>query len=263
MAKPRRKNKKKQRISPLLALPREIRDDIFYYALDWPNLNNTFKMLEGREAMLEEEHRKLHPKQPRCRLPKPRMQFQTPGILLANQQIYAEAIDVLRQKPLIIPGPPPLCYATGREYDITDVVGEETLQNAPYVTLEIDFLYWSWDHVVDSLLELWSVKQSLRMLFVKVSRKPIAGHVALDLPLDSSKYRFSPGRHGFIHTTILSRVGCRMSIASQLLCSLIYSQLLHLSYEVPITVEGCEGELFDYRMVKGYGNGRYHPFHSM
>ncbi|KAF2808098.1 uncharacterized protein BDZ99DRAFT_522691 [Mytilinidion resinicola] len=243
-AKPHNRNRKKKRLSRFLALPREIRDEIYYYALDWPNLNNVFKALEEQEKKTEEEHDKLHKSQPRCRIPRPHPQLQTPGLLLVNRQLYTEAIDVLRQKPLIIPGPPPRCYATGFDYGITEVVGEETLQHAPHLTLEIDFLYWPWDHVLETLLDVWSVKQSLKMLVVRVSKKLIAGHVALDLPPESPKYQFSPSRHGYVHATTLSR-------------------LLHLSYDVPITMERLEGELFDYRMVNDYTHGVVGPYHSL
>ncbi|KAF2495554.1 hypothetical protein BU16DRAFT_582197 [Lophium mytilinum] len=243
-AKPLKRNKKKRRLSSFLALPREIRDEIYYYALDWPNLDNVFKKLEQQEKRAGEEHQKLHNKQPRCRIPRPHPQLLTPSLLLVSRQLYTEAIDVLRQKPLVIPGPPPRCYATGVDLGITEVVGEETLQSAPYVTLEIDFLYWSWDRVLETLLDVWNVKQSLKMLVVRVSKKPIAGHVALDLPPESQKYHFGPRRHGYVHATILSR-------------------LLHLSYDVPLMMERLGGELFDYRMVNDYPHGGGGPYHSL
>lgn len=156
-------------VSPFLALPAEIRNQIYDYALDWPDMTKLFaKTKEECKAM---EHLWSASGRPRLCFFKPRVKTViTPTILLLNRQINNEAADFLCPKSLVLKSPPPYSAQLGRTLDITEFIGKHTLQKAGYVVLEMDLVSHPWLRTVETLLDVWGQKNSLRSLRVRVLR---------------------------------------------------------------------------------------------
>lgn len=160
-------------LSPLLALSSELRNIIYDYALSWPDLSVAFQEIEGS----------LSPRQsvsgPLCSIPKPRFstfgELRTPTILLLNRQITSEALEILREKPLILTRPPPYVLQLAKPMDITEFIPEATLQKLRKVVLEMNFdtgdaQYWL--KMVELLLDVWCEETELESMVVRARYVP-------------------------------------------------------------------------------------------
>jgi hypothetical protein len=162
--------------SVFLQLPREIRDMIYEYAIDYPDMSTIF-------AKAREINKTAYDTRPRgdttaglpyVVLPKPQyLPLATPGLLLLNRQISAEAVDVLRKKTWYLKEPiPDKDYVAGHAPDIIEFIGEETLQNIRHASLTLDFQNWplgeSWDWTIQMLLDTWYISTNLETLHVRV-----------------------------------------------------------------------------------------------
>lgn len=95
----------------------------------------------------------------------------TPTVLLLNRQITAEALPVLRAKTLVLDTPPPCTPSLARPMDITEFIGETTLQHVRRVLLRMDLTmeaHW-WAKTVETLLDVWCVKNSLVQVTVDIT----------------------------------------------------------------------------------------------
>jgi len=152
---------------PILDLPLEIRYEIYEFALNWPILKPTFETIKPRIQQQGEYYRKHYASNgvsPKLSVEKMR----TPTILLLNRQINAEAQDTLRKKTLIINSPPPVCQALGKAMDITEFIGDVTLQKAYHVLLDMDLEHQDWLATIETLLDVWCEENSLKSLHVRV-----------------------------------------------------------------------------------------------
>ena len=135
--------------------------------MDWPNLKPTFETLKTRIQQQGEYHRKQYASNgvsPKLSVEK----MTTPTILLLNRQITAEAQDTLRKKTLIINSPPPVCLALGKAMDVTEFIGDVTLQKAYHVLLDLDLEHQDWLATTETLLDVWCEENSLKSLHVRV-----------------------------------------------------------------------------------------------
>ena len=159
--------------SPFLRLPAELRMRIYDYALDWPDMQLSFARVQKQCTTLEQLW--VTCQRPRCVFLRPRIATATtPTVLLLNRQIYQEAITVLRDKPLVLISPPPRSSQLGRVLDITDFIGEATLQNVAYVVLKMN-VEMDWLKTFERLLDVWCKKNRLKSLRIglKGSTTPI------------------------------------------------------------------------------------------
>lgn len=156
------------RASPFLSLPYELRDKIYHMSLDWPDLPLIFARL-SRECKTTGDEINAS-RDPTCAFP--RLRFGTltaPTVLLLNKQIRSEALPILLAKTLIIPGSPPSNPTTGQPIDITEIISEETLQSVRRVVLRMNLEMGAIRRTVDTLLDVWSVKNSLEELVVDIT----------------------------------------------------------------------------------------------
>ncbi|RDW69593.1 hypothetical protein BP6252_08613 [Coleophoma cylindrospora] len=154
----------------LTLLPPELRNLVYDYALDWPQLS-TLLMHVRRD-----EHPKISPAQkgPLPALPATCSSsltiLETPTILLLNRQITQEALRVLRQKPLILDSSLPSAGMC-----ITEYIGPTTLQHVRLMVLDIALSQsnaTAWLRMVEVLLDLLRATNSLTRLVVKATYNP-------------------------------------------------------------------------------------------
>ncbi len=153
-----------------LSLPYRLRHEIYTYAIDWPDLRVPFTRL-ARECQRVEANWESR-REPKCTIPSPRVAARTtPTLLLLNRQITAEALPVLRAKTLVLETLPPYTPFLGRPMDITDFIGEATLQRVRRVLLKMDLVMDArgWAKTVETLLDVWCVKNSLVEVVVNVT----------------------------------------------------------------------------------------------
>jgi hypothetical protein len=151
----------------ILDLPLEIRYEIYEFALDWPNLKPTFETIKAQNQQHEKYYRKHYASNgvsPKLSVDR----VTTPSILLLNRQITAEAQDTLRKKTLVINSPPPVCQAFRKAMDITEFIGDITLQKAYHVLLDMDLEHQDWLTTIETLLDVWCMENSLKSLYVRV-----------------------------------------------------------------------------------------------
>ncbi|KAI9716670.1 MAG: hypothetical protein M1812_005208 [Candelaria pacifica] len=124
-------------ITPFLALPAELRNQIYNAALDWPNMDIPFSAMQ-KESERIEEHWMACSSDPRISFPKPHIDHLiTPSILLINRQIYQEARAILVRKMFVLASTPPHRAQIGRPLDITEFIGEGTLQKIQHIRIEL------------------------------------------------------------------------------------------------------------------------------
>jgi len=157
-------------ILPFLSLPYEVRREIYHWALDWPDVRPSFARL-SRECKNARKEMEASP-DPKCTFPILHVgRLTTPTMLLLNRQITYEALLVLQTKPLILHEAPPFTPCTGRPMDITEFIGEETLQRVRRVVLKMDLEIGaaSWGRTIDTLLDVWCVKNNLEEILVDIT----------------------------------------------------------------------------------------------
>lgn len=138
---------------------------IYDYALDWPDMQRRFARVQKQCTRLEQLW--VTCQRPRCVFLKPGIQtVTTPTVLLLNRQVYHEAITVLHHKPLVLMSPPPHSSQLGRVLDITEFIGEATLQNVAHVVLKMNLGVDAWLKTIERLLDVWCKKNRLKSLHV-------------------------------------------------------------------------------------------------
>lgn len=156
--------------SSFLSLPFELRHQIYTFAVDWPDLRVPFARLsrecERVEAIWEST------RDPKCTFSSPRVTAHTtPTVLLLNRQITAEALPVLHAKTLVLDTLPPYTPLLARPMDITEFIGETTLQHVRRVLLKMDLTMEArgWAKTVETVLDVWCVKNSLVEVTVDIT----------------------------------------------------------------------------------------------
>ncbi|RDW80711.1 hypothetical protein BP5796_05409 [Coleophoma crateriformis] len=154
----------------LALLPPELRNLVYDYALDWPQLSTLVV------HMRQDEHSKISSAQ-QCPLPTLPAScssslaiLETPTILLLNRQITQEALRVLRQKPLVLDSALP-----SAEMCITEYIGSTTLQHVRLMVLDIALSQsnaTAWLRMVEALLDLLFAANSLTRLVLKATYNP-------------------------------------------------------------------------------------------
>ena len=152
-----------------LSLPYAIRMKIYSWALDWPDLRKTFARLSRECERAGDEM--AASRDPKCTFPILQVgRLTTPTVLLLNRQISSEALPVLHAKTLVLDMPPPSSPCIGRPMDITEFISEETLQCVRRVVLKMDLKNTqSWGKTVETLLDVWCVKNSLEEVMVDIT----------------------------------------------------------------------------------------------
>lgn len=167
--------------SSFLSLPLELREEIYYYAIDWPDLStffqkaqadnfNTSKILEAKPRLKDiiiQDHS---------------IELVTPTILLLNRQITSEALPVLQRKISTPPSSPPAAIELVEVKDNTDIVVKRVPKIVRLVTLKPD----SKDHklsnltkTVENMLDVWCQKnneQSLHLSIENSGRNDVCTH---------------------------------------------------------------------------------------
>lgn len=109
-------------------------------------------------------------REPRCTFPSLHAgRLTAPTVLLLNRQIRSEALPVLHAKTLTLHEPPPHTPTTGKTMDITEFISEETLQSVQRVVLRMDLIRESWGKTVDTLLDVWCIKNNLEEVLVDIT----------------------------------------------------------------------------------------------
>lgn len=187
-------------VSPLLNLPREIRDLIFSYCICYPDLSVLLSNHLERARLSFKTH--LGPEIQEAQLeellpwssfeqPEP-LHMQTPGIFLVNRQISAEALDILHSKILLLDVPVPVTNNRNvRAVFVTDFIGEETLQSARYCFLELSFTTMAkasaWYRMTQHLIDIWAVKNALLCLTINIDANALA---PFEAPLGAANTAF-------------------------------------------------------------------------
>jgi hypothetical protein len=164
-------------MSPLLALPPEVRNCIYDAALGWPDLSNLAKAVLSQPGATIDQARS---EQPLCTIPIPHCCRSTPSLLLLNRQITSEALEVLYRKALVLDSTPPFLQQLARPIDITQFISESTLQNLRFVVLKMDLDQRLSGAVsargllktIEMLLDIWLVKNNLEQVHVQVQYTP-------------------------------------------------------------------------------------------
>jgi hypothetical protein len=191
---------------PFLALSAELRNAIYEYAVDWPDLSNTFERIAPDQEILydQESFKRL----PLCTFPKPHFdQKTTPSLLLVNRQIFAEALEILYMKPLVLTSTPPYIPQLAKPMDLCDeFIGEATLQRLRFVVLRMDLNHKPkyldesarcWLKTVESLLDVWCVRNALEKVEVQATYVP---------PSVATGWTFGEASHHRQAMGLLSRV---------------------------------------------------------
>ena len=159
--------------SSFLTLPLELRNIIYTYALDWPDLSAIFQKTNADYLITYEAFDK-NKAPPKCTISRDcSTPLVTPTILLLNRQITSEALVILQKKILTIPSPPPSPMQLARPTDITEFIGEAVLQNVRLVTLRLNFKDHSsrhWMKTVENLLDIWCQRNNLQSLHICVEK---------------------------------------------------------------------------------------------
>lgn len=153
-----------------LDLPREIRDQIYGYCLDW---NDGVAHMRRRREENASGNRvgldKILSRTPA---------ISTPHVLLLNRKITSEALDVLRCKPLIIDTYPVSgCWRSQKNawgYEgtsglgaLTTYISAATLQQVRHVRIEFSPSRWGpsyhgWDEFRVAIVGVWTQRHSLQ-----------------------------------------------------------------------------------------------------
>lgn len=73
---------------------------------------------------------------------------------------------MLHNKTLVLMSPPPHSSQLGRVLDITEFIGEATLQNVGHVVLKMNLGVDAWLKTIERLLDVWCKKNRLKSLHV-------------------------------------------------------------------------------------------------
>ena len=160
-------------MASFLSLPLELRDDIYFRALAWPDLNPLFQKTQAENLNTLEAYRGTTV--PKCTIVRDRsIELVTPSILLLNRQITSEARVVLQKKVLTISSPPPVPIQLAKPADITEFIGEGVLQTVRFVTLRLNFKDHEprdWMKTVENLLDVWCERNDLQSLHICVEKR--------------------------------------------------------------------------------------------
>ena len=187
---------------PFLALPLELRNEIYKYALDWPRFES-FK----RTQLEDVSYRKaISASAPLCMVPIPLVdKMTTPSILLVSRQVTSEALAILYKRPLVLSQTPPYLPQLAKPMDITDFISETTLQLVGRVVFKMDLNYThdhqdisrAWLKTVETLLDIWCVRNNLEGVEVRGRYVP---------PSRALKWTFGKVCHHRNVMSLLSRV---------------------------------------------------------
>lgn len=190
---------------PFLCLPKELRNIIYAHALAYPSFDRDYHNHTLDGANEDDSTEDLSPRWSRLKLT-------TPTILLLNRQITSEALSVLHNAPLVIDVPPPGRLGNSLHLkciEITDIISYRTLQAVPNVLLVMDLNFQAvnpskadnvstWSLVVETLLDIWSFRNCLERLTVKVDYIPLSTRAGRS---------FAEAGHHHIVVELLSKVG--------------------------------------------------------
>lgn len=155
--------------SPFLNLPGEIRNHIYDYVLETPDMALLFTTHLRKWRKMENLW--THSPRPSVCFFRPQVEsFVTPAILLLNRQINVEAASFLRSKPFVIDSPPPHCAELGRDFTITEFISVATLKKFTHVVLEMDLLLQYWNDTLDTLFNVWAEENDLKLLHIRVKQ---------------------------------------------------------------------------------------------
>lgn len=156
-----------------LELPLELRNPIYSYSIQWPDVSKTFEHFANWRSY------KARCKEEKCTTLSAKPDFEemrTPTILLLNRKTTAEALEILYQQPLMLTLPSPHPMPFPNPVYITEFISEPTLQNVKTVTLDMNLNFNrlncygdanGWTRTVKALLEIWRKKNNLRWVEVR------------------------------------------------------------------------------------------------
>jgi hypothetical protein len=99
----------------------------------------------------------------------------TPSLLLVSRQVSSETLAILYKKPLVLSQTPPCLPQLAKPNDIADFTSETTLQLVRKVVFEMDLyythdrqdIYRAWLKTVETLLDVWCVRNNLEGVEVR------------------------------------------------------------------------------------------------
>jgi hypothetical protein len=236
-----------------LQLPRELRDAVYSFVVDYPDMTQlleqhvdrtkaSFVNRFGPDVSIDRIEELLpwsaliHPQ------PTP---LRTPSIFLVNRQVSVEALEMLHTKTLHIEDPIPANYNREiRDTSLTDFIGEETLSSIRHASLRISFkttkLANAWYRTINQLTEIWRANNRLQSL--KVFVEPMYVISGQESEVESAKR---------IRKHTVSNVGNRQSVVIRTCTN--NAQLKKLAGNVPITFHGAfQGSLSSKGAMWGY-----------
>lgn len=167
--------------SLLLQIPRELRDLIYEYLVDYPEMKPlidknveharaSFASRFGPDVSLE----RIQDLLPWTDIVQPQpLPMSTPSILLLNRQIYSEALQILTSRTFHLQTPIPANFRRDvRDIFLSDFIGEETLSNVRLVSLRLSFQTMkdanNWYKTIHQLENIWRNKNKIQSLLVHV-----------------------------------------------------------------------------------------------
>ncbi|TID25154.1 Protein phosphatase Slingshot-like protein [Venturia nashicola] len=121
---------------PFLRLPRELRDIIIDYTIDYEGIDSMLVKINSSFPFTYVGGRKFNEKLQEWMTELDGVCFRsTPTVLLLNKQIYEEAQEILGKKPLRISHPPQ--YPIKRIYDSSHVISGEALSKVTKIQFEL------------------------------------------------------------------------------------------------------------------------------
>ncbi|KAH9904138.1 hypothetical protein F4778DRAFT_780819 [Xylariomycetidae sp. FL2044] len=156
----------------LKSFPAEIRNMIYTYAVDFPDVRTLSKALDKQICRPGSTPFTLCED---CYVPHWKIELHTPTILLLCKQITREAITVLRLSSFVFDRMPPWLMGHSLPLPITDLITRKTLQNLRFAEIRLSLADGRgvnsgslWVQVLKPLFQAWSEKHSLVRLKVMI-----------------------------------------------------------------------------------------------
>ncbi|KAH8601995.1 hypothetical protein B0O99DRAFT_605399 [Bisporella sp. PMI_857] len=208
-------------VFPFLKLPRELRNSIYAYALEWPDYSRKFGDVRSWSSY-----------EVRCRNVTPVFEAMvTPTVLLLNHQITSEALPILYAKSFILTSPPPSQENYPQNFInpvlLTEFISKSTIRRMRFVILHLDLGFCSkamsrcangWKSPIDALLGVWTEENRLESVRFEGGYEP---------PSKEFGWTFDHCMHHAVVTDLLRRVGVLLQLATKL--SLIISRFKVIS----------------------------------
>jgi len=176
----------KSRGQSFLDLPAELRNKIYDFSLYWPTSRELYapynRIIDAHYARLrsgiEEDFPKYH------------RRFKTPTILLLCRQITDECRPMLRSRQFIIDRLPPWLPGAPRPMDLSEFIGQRTLQNLEHIEIRLPLGQgstgsgWAWVKIFEDIFYILQARNQFKDLRVVISMLDFRNRLVWDSELE-------------------------------------------------------------------------------